>query len=38
VYVNESRLHEGALVLVPLGLDDAGVPVLLERLRAVLQG
>jgi D-glucosaminate-6-phosphate ammonia-lyase len=38
VYVNESRLHEGVLVLVALGLDDAGVPVLLERLRAILQG
>jgi hypothetical protein len=38
VYVNEGRLHEGVLVLLALGLDDAGVPVLLERLRAVLAG
>jgi D-glucosaminate-6-phosphate ammonia-lyase len=37
VYVNESRLHEGVLVLLAFGLDDAGVPVLLERLRAVFE-
>jgi hypothetical protein len=38
VYVNEGRLHEGVLVLLAVGLDDAGVPALLERLRAVLAG
>src|SRR5216683_1913980 len=38
VYVNEGRLHEGALVLLAFGLDDAAVPVLLARLRAVLAG
>jgi D-glucosaminate-6-phosphate ammonia-lyase len=36
VYVNESRLHQGALVLHPLGLDERQVEPLLLRLRAVL--
>ena len=36
VYVNESRLHEGVLVLNPLGLQESLVDALLLRLRAVL--
>jgi L-seryl-tRNA(Ser) seleniumtransferase len=36
VYVNEGRLHEATLVLLPLGLDDRSIPPLVERLRAVL--
>jgi len=35
VYVNESRLHEGVLVLNPLGLEDRLVDALIERLRAL---
>ncbi len=36
VYVNESGLHDGVLVLHALSLDDRTVDILLERLRAVL--
>lgn len=38
VYVNEGSLHQGALVLLPLGLDDSSVAPLVARLRAVLAG
>jgi L-seryl-tRNA(Ser) seleniumtransferase len=38
VYVNESRLHEGVLVLHPIGLDELQIEPLLERLRAVVSG
>jgi L-seryl-tRNA(Ser) seleniumtransferase len=36
VYVNEGRLHESRLVLLPLGLDEQSIAPLIERLRAVL--
>ena len=36
VYVNESGLHEGVLVLHPLSLDDCTTDVLIEQLRRVL--
>ena len=36
VYVNESRLHEGVLVLNPLGLEESLVEPLLLRLCAVM--
>ena len=35
VYVNEGRLHEGVLVLHPLGLEERLIRPLTERLRAV---
>jgi D-glucosaminate-6-phosphate ammonia-lyase len=38
VYVNESLLHQGVLVLIALGLDEDSVAPLVERLRAVLAG
>ncbi len=36
VYVNESRLHQGVLVLHPLGLEDCLVEPLVQRLRAAV--
>ncbi len=36
VYVNESCLHEGVLVLHALSLDDHTVDILIERLRAAI--
>jgi D-glucosaminate-6-phosphate ammonia-lyase len=38
VYVNESRLHHGVLVLHPLGLDECLIQALLLRLRAAVAG
>jgi L-seryl-tRNA(Ser) seleniumtransferase len=37
VYLNEGRLHEGVLLLNPLGLEDRLVEALIERLRAVVE-
>ena len=36
VYVNESRLHEGVLVLYAIGLEERLLEPLIERLRAVI--
>jgi len=36
VYVNESRLHQGVLVLHPIGLEDGLLQPLTQRLRAVV--
>jgi hypothetical protein len=36
VYVHEGSLHQGVLVVHPLGLDDRSVAPLVARLRAVL--
>ena len=36
VHVNERRLHEGVLLVLPHGLDDGSTAAMVERLRAVL--